>query len=142
MKDHAAMSVSASKATKGTLQQQARAWVLHIKSGKASTGDVQALRQWCALSSGHAQAFKEARRAWEDMGQVGLAYRARHPQQAQRPTSILDRRMFLGTAFSAVGASAVAAMVYPPLGLWPSVFELGADYRTATGEQQIGRAHV
>jgi transmembrane sensor len=49
---------------------------------------------------------------------------------------VVSRRFFLGGAASAFGVLAVAGMVRPPLGLWPSWSELGADYRTATGEQR------
>lgn len=44
--------------------------------------------------------------------------------------------VFLGATASAFGALAVVGIVHPPLGLWPSWTEFGADYRTATGEQR------
>ncbi|MGJ7546782.1 FecR family protein [Variovorax sp. LT1R16] len=130
------MNRSPSNAANPSLQQQAQAWVLRIKSGQATNGDVQALRQWCGSSAAHAGAFEEARRAWDEIGQVGNAYRALKATQTAKPAPSASRRMFLGGAFSAAGAVAVVAMVHPPLGLWPSVFELNADYRTATGEQR------
>ncbi len=47
------------------------------------------------------------------------------------------RRAFLGGGIAASAAAvAVYGMVNPPLGLWPSLAELNADYRTATGQQE------
>ena len=46
----------------------------------------------------------------------------------------LSRRMVLGGAIAAAGAG--YAIIRPPLGLWPSLQELSADYRTAKGEQR------
>lgn len=130
------MNRSPSKAANPSLQQQAQAWVLRITSGQATTGDAQALRQWCGRSEANARAFEEARRAWDEIGQVGSVYRALKAAQAAKRAPSAGRRMFLGGALSAAGAAAVVAAVHPPLGLWPSVFELDADYRTATGEQR------
>ena len=45
----------------------------------------------------------------------------------------MGRRAFLG---SAVAASAAYLALRPPLGLWPGIGELAADYRTARGEQR------
>lgn len=114
------------------LERQAQAWVLRIKSGEATPSDLQALRDWCALSAMHAQAFDRARSSWDEIGQVGRVYRASHPQKR---IDLPTRRMFLGGALATAGAAAVAAAAVPPFGLWPSLIELNSDYRTATGEQ-------
>lgn len=120
------------------MRQEAQAWVLRIASGAATTRDQQVLRQWCALSADHAQAFEEARRAWDELGQVGQAFRQAHPQARRRsvPKMQPGRRLFLRSALTIGAAAAVTAAVYPPLGLWTSVLDLNADYRTATGEQR------
>ncbi|MBM0106355.1 DUF4880 domain-containing protein [Steroidobacter sp. S1-65] len=115
------------------LERQAQAWVLRIKSGEATPSDLQALRDWCALSALHAQAFDRARCSWDEIGQVGRVFRASHPQPER--IDLPTRRMFLGGALATAGAAAVAAAAVPPFGLWPSLIELNADYRTATGEQ-------
>lgn len=127
------MSVAESN-DRASLERQAQAWVLRIKSGEATVGDLQALRDWCAVSARHAQAFERARRAWEEIGQVGRVFRATHPERArvERP----DRRMFLGAALGTAGAAAGVAAAIPPFGLWPSLNELNSDYRTGTGEQR------
>ena len=42
----------------------------------------------------------------------------------------------MGGALSASAACTAYAVIYPPLELWPSLAELGADVRTGTGEQR------
>ncbi|RQO43088.1 iron dicitrate transport regulator FecR [Variovorax sp. KBW07] len=121
-----------------SVQQQADAWVLWLQSGRATTRDAQSLRQWCAADAAHAQAFERARSAWHELGETGRLFRAAHPRDAVAPAGRRSpaRRAFLGGALTAAGAAAATALVYPPLGLWPSLSELGADYRTAVGEQR------
>ncbi|MGP1615395.1 MAG: FecR family protein, partial [Pollutimonas bauzanensis] len=46
----------------------------------------------------------------------------------------MNRRLFLGGALAASFTGVMA--LRPPLGLWPSVLDLKADYRTARGEQR------
>ncbi|WP_411882703.1 FecR family protein [Polaromonas sp. YR568] len=128
------------------LSRQAQAWVVKIKTGRATQADLLTFKQWLAAGSEREQAFRHARQSWDDMGAVGHAWRLGHPEPVSNPRLarqvVRERRMFLGAAFSAAGAAAVGAMVFPPAGLWPSVFELGSDYRTATGEQRrIELAH-
>jgi transmembrane sensor len=53
---------------------------------------------------------------------------------ARAPSRFLSRRAFLGGAIAA--SAAAYAVFHPPLGLWPSLEELSADYRTAKGEQR------
>jgi transmembrane sensor len=47
----------------------------------------------------------------------------------------MSRRAVLGGGLAAAAAAGYA-VVQPPLGLWPSLQELSADYRTAKGEQR------
>ncbi len=49
------------------------------------------------------------------------------------PVEFLARRAVLGGAIAGVGGY---LLVKPPLGLWPSLGELSADYRTGKGEQR------
>ncbi len=58
-----------------------------------------------------------------------------YKKRVQRRRAI-NRRTFLGLSVVTAVAAGVAA-VYPPLGLWPSVTDWGADYRTAVGEQRV-----
>ena len=93
-----------------TMQREAQAWVVRLGSQQATEDDALAFRRWCAQSRAHADAFVRAREVWQAMAPAALRVR----QQAS-------------VAYLAVS---------PPLGLWASVTEWGADYRTATGEQR------
>ncbi|MGF6347142.1 FecR family protein [Variovorax sp. W2I14] len=120
-----------------TLQREAGAWVVRLGSQQATEDDAQAFKRWCAQSRAHADAFVRAREVWQAMAPAALRVRQderRHGEQKRdaRP-SLAGRRAFLG---GAVAASVAYLAVRPPLQLWPSVIEWGADYRTATGEQR------
>jgi transmembrane sensor len=122
------------------LQQEARAWVRLLASGEVKAWDAQGFQRWLRRSPAHKEAFSEARRVWQvmkpaagDVLRANPKMAAAHARALDR--SVLPRRAFMGAAMSAAAVAAVA-VVYPPLGLWPSAVELGADYRTATGEQQ------
>ncbi|GAA4342293.1 FecR family protein [Pigmentiphaga soli] len=112
---------------------QARAWARRLAVGRPTAADAEALRRWCAQSAAHAQTWRRASAEWRQMGQVLQAARQRHPEAPIARTAVPARRLFLGAA-TATAAGAVA-LVWPPLGLWPSLPELGADYRTAAGQQ-------
>jgi transmembrane sensor len=121
------------------LQREAVAWVQQLISGHATPDDAEALNRWRGQSAAHAAAFVEASRAWSDVGPAGLHLRQRGGEKAngladwRRRT--MNRRAVLGGGL-ATAAAAAYAVVYPPLGLWPSWSELNADYRTGTGEQR------
>jgi transmembrane sensor len=121
------------------LEREAVAWVQQLISGHATPDDAEALNRWRDESAAHAAAFAEASRAWNDVGPAGFSLRQRGGETAnglahwRRRT--MSRRAVLGGGFATAAAAAYVA-VYPPLGLWPSLSELNADYRTATGEQR------
>lgn len=123
------------------IERQALAWVRRVAAGDLTHAEGAALRRWCQASPAHAAAFADARRRWAQLGEAGALVKARNPAAvrfpaaAPRPAS-WQRRAFLGSALGATAAASAAALVHPPLGLWPSVRELRADYRTATGEQR------
>lgn len=122
-------------------QREAQAWLRRLTSGAATQRDLEGFRRWQQASDANAQAFAEARRLWKALDPAIGQMLAQQPQlrAAHRPAaprSVLPRRAFLGAAMSAAGVAGVAAAVYPPLGLWPSVSEWNADFRTATGEQR------
>ena len=48
----------------------------------------------------------------------------------------MRRRAFIGGTLAASAVAASYLAVQPPLGLWPSLSELTADYRTGIGEQR------
>jgi len=114
--------------------REAAAWWARLRADDFTQADADALRAWCARSPAHARAWRELRQVWQALDPA-LARAAAAPQRANvlafplRP----GRRAFLGSALAA-GVAVLA--LRPPLGAWPSLQELGADYRTGTGEQR------
>lgn len=124
----------------GNHQSNAVGWLLRLKPGIATKDDVAAFKEWCRQDPANAKAFAEVRGLWDAVGPAGeklfdpnalqnLAA-ARAAQSAR-----FGRRAFLTGAVAASAAAAYVA-IQPPLNLWPSISELSADYRTATGEQR------
>ncbi|NHQ92004.1 FecR family protein [Janthinobacterium lividum] len=113
--------------------RQAAAWWARLRADDFTQADADALRAWCARSPEHARAWRELKQVWQALNPA--LTRATAPQGAAvlafpaRP----GRRVFLGGALAA-GVAALA--LRPPLGAWPSLQELSADYRTGTGEQR------
>lgn len=116
--------------------QQARAWLLKLRPGSASAGDLAKFKRWLSESPAHAQAFDETKQLWSALAPAARNVAARQAV-AERPSMlrhVANRRVFLG---GAMAAAASYAMISPPLGLWPSVPDvLASDYRTGTGEQR------
>jgi ferric-dicitrate binding protein FerR (iron transport regulator) len=122
---------------RAALHHEAQEWLLRLTSGAATTHDARAFELWCGQSPAHVEAFAETRRMWENLGPAAKAWRAREQAaaaaKAPRMQPRMTRRAFLGAA---IAASAALAVVHPPLQLWPSLSDMVADYRTATGEQR------
>lgn len=121
------------------LQSEAHAWIRLLASGEATESDAQTLRRWCGRSPAHAAAFSEASQFWQAFGPVGrsLLNDERAAAEARRSADrrvMIGRRALIGGALAASAAGFLAAR--PPLGLWPSLSELRADYRTGVGEQR------
>lgn len=114
--------------------QQAAVWWARLRADDFTQADADALRAWCARSPAHARAWRELGQVWQALDPA-LSRAAATPQRAAvlafpaRP----GRRAFLGGALAA-GVAVLA--LRPPLGAWPSLQELRADYRTGTGEQR------
>ncbi|SAI66888.1 transmembrane sensor [Bordetella ansorpii] len=125
------------------LDKQARDWLRHLTSGQATGRDVKQFEQWRDASAEHRAAWNSARRTWRDLGDLGRAWRERRPAEQPRRSR---RRLILGAGLAAGGAAATALAMFPPMALWPSLREWGADYRTAVGEQRrlalAGDVHV
>jgi transmembrane sensor len=119
------------------LTEEALAWIVRLRSGRATVGDAEALRAWRARSAEHEQAYGAAIRLWRDLQTM-----ARQLERNDVPLSspvwtrsrILSRRALVGGAIAA--SVAAYAAYHPPLGLWPSIEELTADYRTRKGERR------
>lgn len=120
------------------LHREAREWLLLLTSGRATTVDAQDFRRWCAQSLAHAQAFAETRLLWDNLGAAARNLARREPLAPSgtggRAPRGMSRRAFLGGAVAASAALLVAAR--SPLQWWPSLPDVLADYRTATGEQR------
>ncbi|MFY4258145.1 FecR family protein [Achromobacter xylosoxidans] len=111
--------------------RDARTWLLMLTSGAATEADAQAFRAWLRQDARHEAAFAEQKRLWQALGPA--VREEAMARAAPRRPSLSGRRAFLG---GAVAASVAYLAWRPPLGLWPGLGELGADYRTATGEQR------
>lgn len=124
---------------RAALHKEAQHWLLHLTSGSATAQDARAFEHWCGQSAAHVEAFAETRRLWENLGPAAHAWMANERVRAaakSRPDTDrprMSRRAFLGAA---VAASAAVVVMHPPLQLWPSLSDMVADYRTATGEQR------
>lgn len=122
------------------LLQEALDWVARLKSGVTTRADVDALQRWRQQSPAHEQAFRKAARIFRNAGVAAgeLAVQPDGIDAAQvlreLPSKAFARRAFLGGAVAAAAAGYL--VVRPPLGLWPSLEELSADYRTGKGEQR------
>lgn len=122
-----------------TLEDEALQWMLRIKAGDATDSDLAALQAWRDASPAHEEAYLQALRLWRN---VMVASRELAEDERARATvgrlqsRPLNRRLVLGGAMAATAAAACYLVVRPPLGLWPSLAELTADYRTGKGEQR------
>ncbi len=119
------------------LRRDARRWVDKLVSGEATTADAEALKLWRQQSATHEAAYAEAIGLWKELGPGGRTFIARRgvPVWSGRHDH-MTRRAMLGGAGALAAAAATYAVIKPPLDLWPSLEELRADYRTATGEQR------
>uniref|UniRef100_Q07HV9 Putative FecR n=1 Tax=Rhodopseudomonas palustris (strain BisA53) TaxID=316055 RepID=Q07HV9_RHOP5 len=124
------------------VEREAIDWLERLTSGEMTPEDVAALKRWLAHSARHEAAFVEAKRLWHMAGvaghslfdpDAGFAGRLEALGQRRKKAS---RRAVLSGGGAALAAASVYGMFNPPLGLWPSLSELRADYRTGTGEQR------
>lgn len=134
------MTAPGDTAAHDALLEEALDWVARLKSGAPTRADVEALQRWRGQSPAHEEAFRTAARIFRNAGIAAgeLAGQRDAIVAAQAlqtpPSAALVRRAVLGGALAAAAASYL--VVRPPLGLWPSLEELSADYRTGKGEQR------
>lgn len=121
-------------------RREATEWLIRLSSGEATPGDFEDLRLWCRRSPSHAEAFARAQALWQALGPAGALYLDRNGAAAVHLPAAPPRRGGLSRRGLLAGALATAAAVplalRPPWQLWPSLGELGADYRTGIGEQR------
>ncbi|MEQ9508817.1 MAG: FecR domain-containing protein [Alloalcanivorax xenomutans] len=118
------------------ITREAREWVVHLSSGRASAADGEAFRRWCARSPEHARAFVHCRQVWQGMEQAATSESIEagvHPMPRRR-SSRFTRRAFLGGAVAASAAGWLA--LRSPLDLWTRMGMQSADLWTGTGEQR------
>lgn len=125
----------------GELDRKALDWVVRLKSGQATREDVTAFAAWCRADPARRKALGEMRGLWEAVGQAGEPLfdpKALDCLAAEGATQSarLGRRAVLTGAVAASAAAAAYVTIHPPLNLWPSLAEMTADFRTATGEQR------
>lgn len=130
------------RALQDALREEAFIWLGRLADGEVTHPELQAFKRWQGSSADHAAAFEDAKRQWKTLKPAALALLQADPAKAQRHSRLArghglrqGRRAFLGAGAAAAAVAGMAA-VYPPLGLWPSLDEWSADYRTATGEQR------
>jgi transmembrane sensor len=123
---------------RNTAGDQALAWVMRLASGTATTADAEALRRWRGESAAHRLAFAEAKLLWDALGPAAkeVALRSGPTSAPARSTTLIGRRALLGGALAASAAAVGYVGSKPPFRFWPSVGELRADFRTATGERR------
>jgi len=118
------------------VEREAHDWLMRFAAGDADGAELESFRQWSARNPAHAEAFARACRLWDTLGPAGevvAVTRGGNPVVTRPP---MRRRAFIGGTLAASAVAASYLAVRPPLGLWPSVSELTADYRTGIGEQR------
>jgi transmembrane sensor len=124
-------------AAEDALLDEALDWVIRLKTGAPTRDDVDALQHWRQQSAAHEEAFKSAvrlyRHAGAAAGQLADIRTAAVPVAGRSSPRPLARRAVLAGGMAAAAAYAVAR---PPFGLWPSIEEMTADYRTGKGERR------
>jgi transmembrane sensor len=118
-----------------TPEREGLAWLDRLTSGRATDEDLAATQAWYAESAANADAFDGAVRLRRLMQMHMQAAPEIAPVVAARGPS-LARRGFLAAAVTAPAAMAAWCAVQPPFGLWPSLAELRADYRTGKGARR------
>ncbi|MDQ8728079.1 FecR domain-containing protein [Bradyrhizobium sp. LHD-71] len=138
----AAPVIDGTRADRDTIRDEAYDWVVRSLRGEMKPAELAAMKIWHGRSKEHADAYAEARRVWNGLGQVAAGRADEFARTKKAGRSIagpvlaspsFGRRTFLGAA---IAASAVYGIARPPLDLWPSFSELTADLRTGAGEQR------
>ena len=118
------------------LRSEANEWIARLTSGQATVADARSLEQWRSQSPRHATAFAEAAQVWEALGRVARQAAGADVRAPAGRGHDAGRRAIIGGMAAAAAVAAGYVAIRPPLGLWPSIFELTADYRTAIGERR------
>ncbi|HVQ67653.1 MAG TPA: FecR domain-containing protein [Bradyrhizobium sp.] len=114
------------------IDREAHDWVVRFAVGNASPADLDAFKEWSS-HAGYTEAFSRACRLWEA---VGPASKQMTRADGAEQNAHIGRRAFMGGALAASVAVTAYVGAQSPLGIWPSLSEFAADYRTAPGEQR------
>ncbi len=130
------MTASDSELEIGRLQRQAIDWLVRMGTDSPSARDRAELEQWRAQSPGHEAAWQRASLFGAELKALPYPVEilADNVTALQRHRRVDRRTAMFGGSVAAIAAS-VALLVDPPMGLWPSLTELTADHRTATGQR-------
>jgi transmembrane sensor len=120
------------------LLDEALEWVVRLRTGEPTRADVDALQEWRGRSAAHEAAFRRAAEIYQRGGIAAAELAAEQKARAIADAGSLRRRRLARRALLGGAAAAAAGymVVQPPLGLWSSLQELSADYRTRKGEQR------
>ncbi|MCW6533644.1 FecR domain-containing protein [Sphingomonas sp. MMSM24] len=126
------------------LEEKAQDLAERALASDATAGDAAAMYAFGRLSAAHARAVAEAielhsrlRSACDALkSDPDIVARTAWAKTWHEPPArrAIGRRAFLTGAVAASAAGLV--MAYSPLGLWPSLEEMRADYRTGAGERR------
>jgi transmembrane sensor len=123
-----------------SLEREAVEWLLRLTSGDATVGEMRQFESWRRRSEIHAEAYRGALGIWRSLGVAGheVASATDRAIAAGRvpPPAFASRRMFLTGGLTTAAAAAGVAVIRPPLGLWPSLSDVLADYHTVAGERR------
>ncbi|RAI61063.1 FecR family protein [Roseicella frigidaeris] len=118
-------------ASQDELRREAQAWVARLTSGDATDADAWRLALWRRRSPAHEAALRDAARLWSRL----VPAMPREGALALPPAGHGRRGLLAGG--TALAASAGGALLLGQRGGWvPSFAELGAAYRTGTGERR------
>ena len=111
------------------VEEQARAWVVHLTSGTATQDDARTLAAWRSIPE-HDAAFRAAAGLWKRTGDV-IATTPGPVAGREVPRGMTRRRMLGRVAAGGVASASIAAGFATLALQWPA---LSAAYRTGTGE--------
>jgi transmembrane sensor len=104
--------------------------VVRLNPGTPTQADLDALGLWRRRSGAQERALRVAARACR---RARTAVKQLAEEEAAGTSRLLARRAVLVGTLAMVAAYVT---VRPPFGLWPSIQELAADYRTGKGERR------
>ncbi len=118
------------------LARESIEWIVGLTSGAVTEADARALERWRSASPAHAAALNDALRLSQALRIAAGEFVREHGVAGDREiaTPRMGRRALLGGLVAASAAGLFFAG--GDIGLWPSLAELSADYRTATGERR------